>query len=753
MFATSKASALARILAGLMFMSITAGTASAQSRSNAEKTPPAKDAKPKDKATDTTTVTVIGQKPLNRIDRQVYDNTKDPDSKTGTALDALAKVPGVSVDPSGSVTLRGKEPTILINGRPAPQLQGDNRAAALQGMSSGSITSIEVSSNPGAQYGTGSSSSVINLITTAILPPGGFASVQAQSTGGYSLNGSAHSQFGKFSVNALLSTTDFKNDSVSSSARRSLDAHGQAQRSTQSNSQSAGDFLGNFANLSADYRVSKSDVVTAGLLYSRSSGSGGSSGNSVNYNPAGVATDIYTSIGENRNAFENQTASLTWNHTGAKLGETLKVDWRVTQGSRAFGFNNRSNYSLATVESNLAGYRTQIKSASRIGNSTFSIDYNQPVGDDQLTAGLQITSDTSTLHSNFTAPGSAALGTLTNSEYDYDQTVSAAYATYQKALGTHWTVLGGLRVEGFDLTGNALLVGLSNHVRYTTYNPSLFATYVMSETARIRLSYSHRLQRPFATDYNPQTIQTSETSVSVGQTNLKPQENNNYEIGYEFGRKGTSYSLRGYYLRETQIVTSVSTFIPDPLNLGNLVTRTGRLNAGARATTGAEFVFSGKLTPKLTVNANANFACVSLDTPNFQGAKTISGITGRIGLSYEVTKKDRLFLTGNLSAKTLDTQGFRTGYSSFGLQYNRKLPNSMQFTVAFNDLGRTNKTYTYTTTPTLDGFSVSSRPSPTFYISLQRFFGGTAKSSTARPTALNPAIGTTNRSTGTIIRY
>jgi hypothetical protein len=128
---------------GLLVLGLVAGSACAQetqtkaSKAKAQGAPKTdtRDAPKADKpATGTNattdTVTVTGEKPLNRIDRQTYDNTKDPDSKTGTALDALAKVPGVSVDPSGAVTLRGKAPEILINGRPAAELQGDNRAAA-----------------------------------------------------------------------------------------------------------------------------------------------------------------------------------------------------------------------------------------------------------------------------------------------------------------------------------------------------------------------------------------------------------------------------------------------------------------------------------------------------------------------------------------------------------------------------------------------------------------------------------------------
>ncbi len=768
-------------LCGLLMLGSGAGLAQAQTanqtapaaetKADPKKDTPKKDDKaqaatPQDKATtdanasgETTSVTVTAQKPLNRIDRQAYDNTKDPDSKTGNALDALAKVPGVGVDPSGSVTLRGKDPQILINGRPSPMLQGDNRAAALQGMSSGSITSIEVMNNPGAQYGTGSGGPVINLITSAVQPPGGYVTGQLTSTGGYSAFTNGHYQTGKISLNGSLNTRSDKTRIRNGGARRSLGSSGQTLRSTESNGRSTNDYSGTNATASLEYLISKKDTLTAAYNYNNSASDGEGAGNAVIYNTAGAATDISTSKNKNENASEYQTASLTWNHTGAKVGETLKVDWRVSQGLNKFNYANLSLYSLATVPSNLAGYQTRSEGKTKSNNSTFSIDYNLPVGNDQLTTGIQIATDNNDTANHFFGPGSASATTLPpstfgNSEYDYSQTVSAAYITYQKPFGDHWTVLGGLRAEMFELNANAVLAGLTNHVKYTTYNPSLFATYIISEKAKVRLSYSHRLQRPYATDYNPATVQTSETSVNVGQANLKPQETDSFEAGYEYSYKGTSYQMRGYYTRETGIITYVSNFIPDPLNLGNLVLRTGRQNAGTRDTSGTEFTFNGKLTPKLSLNMNANLSTVSMETPNFSKTKSVGGLSGRVAFNYSPTKTDRFQLNYSIYPKMLSTQGYRTGYGMVGMQYSRTLSPTMNLTAIFNDVARSSKTENFTTTPTVDGVSVYSRTAPTFYMALSKRFGGNASPSRSTVTVGSPVgAASPGGGGGTVIRY
>jgi hypothetical protein len=113
-------------------------------------------------------------------------------------------------------------------------------------------------------------------------------------------------------------------------------------------------------------------------------------------------------------------------------------------------------------------------------------------------------------------------------------------------------------------------------------------------------------------------------------------------------------------------------------------------------------------------------------------------------------------LSYNITPMTLDTQGYCNGYSTVGMQYSRKVGKTMQVMVAFNDIARSSKAKSFTTTPTVDGFGVSSRQSPTVSISLSKPFGGTTPVNTTVRTgsaatpggAATPTGGTT-----TIIRY
>lgn len=74
----------------------------------------------------------------------------------GTATDLLKNIPTISVDADGAITLRGKRPLILINGKNSSITNIDQIAAS-------SIENIEVISNPTAKYDANAESGIINI--------------------------------------------------------------------------------------------------------------------------------------------------------------------------------------------------------------------------------------------------------------------------------------------------------------------------------------------------------------------------------------------------------------------------------------------------------------------------------------------------------------------------------------------------------------------------------------------------------------
>src|SRR5882757_1852508 len=114
------------------------------------------------------TILVQGQK-LNvesKIDRKIYTIPDEAVGSVGSLSDVLSVIPSIDVDPDGVLSLRGDTHVlVLIDGKPATQLQGSKAGDALQSISAADIERIEVLTTPPAQYKSEGAAGVINIIT------------------------------------------------------------------------------------------------------------------------------------------------------------------------------------------------------------------------------------------------------------------------------------------------------------------------------------------------------------------------------------------------------------------------------------------------------------------------------------------------------------------------------------------------------------------------------------------------------------
>jgi hypothetical protein len=107
-------------------------------------------------------ITTSQKTSISKIDRKIYRAADFETAKGGTATDLLNKLPSVSVDPDGSVSVRGTTDFMLyLNGKPT-QLD----PSTLLGQIAGSrIENIEIISIPTAKYDAQGKGGIININT------------------------------------------------------------------------------------------------------------------------------------------------------------------------------------------------------------------------------------------------------------------------------------------------------------------------------------------------------------------------------------------------------------------------------------------------------------------------------------------------------------------------------------------------------------------------------------------------------------
>ncbi len=673
-------------------------------------------------------VIVNGKRALNRIDRQVYDVSEAPGDANGTTDKALEKIPGVNVTPSGDVTLHGNSVDILVNGKPSSLFSGDNRAAALRAMPSGTVSSIEVLSNPGAQYGSSSAGGIINIVTKKTAPPGMFADVNGQisSTGGYSAGGFAQYNRGRFATVASFNASETRNRSRSRSYQAELDSNGQTLRSTENEGVSTFASRSVYGDATLDYDAGAFDTVTGLVNLMAMSGTSLSAGETTIRDATGVVTDQYKSTGASD--FDNQTATLGlgWTHVGKTLGETLKLDARVTRETIQSDGDFLMDYALSSILGTGSQRRQPSAMETEATKSSLSIDYNGYIGDDQISAGAQIDQDDTTQNSLiFTpyAPGVTVMmaNPLLTNRFDYRQTISATYVTYQKALGDHWVMLGGLRAEALDYESPDVSGGAPVKIAYTNINPSIFATYVISDLSKIRLNYSRRLQRPTPYDLNPSLVYVNTQLVRVGAPALKPQEINSFEASYEYAKLAASYSVRLYRLDNDRMINPVTEIIPDPQGAGNQVVLVSPRNAGSSRQTGVQMTYSNSLGERWFVNANLDVYSMDMRVPDAPKPRSMITSSGQFGVSYRL-EKGTISLNGYFTGKQLTSEGYVSGFSGGALSWYRDLTQDITLTLTVNDLFKPRETLVVRDIGSVRSTNGSSQRAPIFEIRLSRRF-------------------------------
>jgi outer membrane receptor protein involved in Fe transport len=472
------------------------------------------------------------------------------------------------------------------------------------------------------------------------------------------------------------------------------------------------------ANGSASYNISDVDSVGVQLSYSRREFD---STSTSRYDLTGTlptgSLGSYDRTSNGKGPREDKTVDLNWNHTGDKPGETLKADLRVSSSNGKTSSTNTNAYDSGQTQVD-----TKL-SSSRATDGDFSVDYTRNVGANAfMTAGTDFRYDSNHFLNIATGPddlGDApTLNALLSSEFAYTQMISSAYATYQTTLGPKWTVQGGLRIENQDLTTRRLDAGVTSTLNQTKLSPSFFATYSLSDKGKLRFSYSHRLQRPNPQDLNPYVTYVDAQNVSQGNPDLKPQETDSYELGYEYSSGKLNYQLRGYYRENNHTITDYSYFLSDGVLL------TTKRNFGNGNSGGIEFNVQGQLTQKLKLQLNSNWSQDTLNTGDLAGKQTGSSVRGRVNVDYQITKADRIQLMYFTSGKQLTGQGYRAPFTGGNLSYRHNFNPKLSLVTSVNDPFRTMKFKMVTDNGKVYSESARSIQSPTFYIGLTYLLGG-----------------------------
>lgn len=620
-------------------------------------------------------VVVTGNRPevTTAIDRLSFDVSKDLQVQTGTVADALRAVPGVEVDLEGNVRLRGDAGvTILIDGRPSAMLRGESRGNVLMSMPAGQIERVEVITNPSAAFSPEGSGGVINLVMKRARPggpqQGPTRSLTVRGTIGLegrgSLGLSASEAKGPLTMTGDLNYRRFTTDTSLTQDRERTSAAGvvntSRQESEQDNTMSAR--TGRFG---IDYDLNKANRLSAEL----------------NVRAMRIDTDRIDRVtGAGAYTRDSQI-------DGDNRGVGLRTSWRRTLPGTGHEFTadvegERNRFSrevsgLTTPATGAAFYET-IRNAAQRDELNVKLDYKRPLGEGRsLNIGYQgEISDTVFDFSGARGPSAAALSPvagLTNA-FAVEQQIHAWFATLNLDLGK-FEMQPGLRLEQVELTLDQITDGVRFDNDYFRAYPTLHLGYELSATAKLRGSYSRRVQRPSPQDLNPYLIYIDPLNVRRGNPALLPEITDSFEAGWQSRKGGTFYSATAFYRTSRGGVTDVVS------DLGNGSFLTTRANLASTQRAGVELIANGKFSKTLSYSASATILWNEIDARIGTVRTPRSGTTWTLrgNLSWQPTPNDFFQLSGFANGDQLIAQGYRRSGGVLNLGYRRKLDERFSF--------------------------------------------------------------------------
>jgi Outer membrane protein beta-barrel family/CarboxypepD_reg-like domain len=510
-------------------------------------------------------VAVVSKKAVfeQLLDRSVMNVANSIVGSSGTALDVLAKVPGISVDyQKEQIELRGKEGVLVqIDGK-TTYLSGPDLTGMLKGMSSDNIDKIEVITNPSAKYDAAGNAGIINirLKKNTNLGSNGMYSLglgtgahfRGRSSLGLNHRSEKLNIYGNYSLN--------KGGNFFDLAINRNQPDGTLTNIITQNTHLVYDLLAQNAKLGLDYQVNKNTNIGIAwtVLWSDLNQTGLASFNARR----STSLPIYSKANTNKSLddiSQNHLANFNIQHS-FKNKSQFSAD--IDYGYFDKNFSNTLNTSTIINDENAEKLIPQLvnKANTTININTVKADYSLPLSKIwKFETGLKYANVVSKNDVKLKSGDAGNLvidPTLTN-DFEYTERVNAGYINIAGKIKKA-EVQAGLRAEHTHSFGDLSNPKQVNERNYLNWFPSLFISKALSEKQTIFISYSHRIDRPNYQNINPARSFVDLFAYSTGNIDLKPQYTHAFELRYAH-KKGANISMAVNHVSDLILnITNVS---------------------------------------------------------------------------------------------------------------------------------------------------------------------------------------------------
>ncbi|RDV13985.1 TonB-dependent receptor [Pontibacter diazotrophicus] len=619
-------------------------------------------------------VVVEGQRAMieEKVDRTVYNAENDESNRGGDAADVLRKVPMLSVDLDGNVSMRGSQNIrVLINNRPSTITAG-SVADALKQIPADMIKSVEVITSPSAKYDAEGSAGIINIVTKKNTLQGGTLNIDT----GVGLRGSNLGLNGSYRVGKMgFSLGGFGRAGYNmpgSFENEQTTVTDDQQNVIRQEAETRNNMMFGRYSFGWDYDINEKNYINASVQYGLRNGHNFQDGLLTQRYQEGTLFSRTLRDVEVTDNSGTVDVNLNYTHT-IKPQQEFSI---LTQFSR----NNRTNDFLNEIyNSSGSDLESRLKNINESFNqeSTVQLDYTNPIGKNQMVElgakqiMCQVTSDYETFTAGGTGPFTVVEGTNLSNVFNYNQNISAGYFSYTLTTANNYSMKAGARYE--YTTINADFEDGDEAVYIPSYGvlvPSVNLSKRLQDGNTIKLAYNRRIQRPSLQFLNPNVQNPNQVLPTVGNPELDPEYTNNFELSYSTYFKSTSLNFSTFVRNTNNSIQALR----KPADDGVLVTTFA--NIGQEEAYGGSVFGSINLSNKLTLNGGGDvyYAVLSNNVDDLTQRASNSGLVYNIRAmgNYKLGQGWGIQGFGFYRGRQVQLQGMQGGFGIYSLNLKKE---------------------------------------------------------------------------------
>lgn len=513
-------------------------------------------------------VIVYAEKPLieSKDGNITFNASESPLSAGSNASDLLTSVPLVTKDGDGKITVRGKEPKILIDDKPV-QLNLQQLQDLLESMPGSSIEKIEVMTNPPPQYAN-EQGGVINIVTKkGKVGKTGRVSVSGGTRGEASVNAnySYRKQGFAMNLNAGASYNHFTGEGYS--IRENIYSDSTNFLNTRYKSDNK-NLRPNF-RLNIDYDISKMQSLNIVGQFNGSDYKNNALTEYTNLNRFGQIYKLSERTIGNEGKNYNSLFSLSYLLRTKTLGEQLRI---ILDGNASDIQSDRDYFQqFFYTDHTPNGIDSTQEQIGKNWNTGYNarINYDRPfispktflsIGTYLSRSNSEVDVDASYLKKpdNVYQP----LDRLSN-HFKFHQTVTNFRAGLKQYIGSDISISGGMSLEQTRIWFELLKEDRDARNDYWTWLPYANISKRWAGQWNLTMAYRRSIRRPGINELNPTIDFSDPYNIRFGNPLLEASTADNFDLILAKTIKQTFINVGLGYNNVKDIFSRVRTLLPD----------------------------------------------------------------------------------------------------------------------------------------------------------------------------------------------